>query len=106
MSDDNRLLAVMLEEELGLTLQAYEHPLKQSFGAFVGVLSAALLCLLGFWVFPSFGVPIASALVIVTSAAFFAKIEKNRVLPAFLWNLALALLVGGALFFLSHAVRL
>ncbi|MBI2809614.1 MAG: VIT1/CCC1 transporter family protein, partial [Candidatus Melainabacteria bacterium] len=31
MSDDNRLLRVMLEEELGLTLEIYEHPLKQAF---------------------------------------------------------------------------
>lgn len=106
MSDDNRLLTVMLEEELGLTLEAYEHPLKQSLGAFLGVLTAALICLSGFWIDPSFGVPIASVLVIGSSAAFFAKIEKNRVLPALLWNLALALLVGGALFFMTHAVRL
>jgi hypothetical protein len=106
MSDDNRLLTVMLEEELGLTLETYEHPLKQSLGAFLGVLATALVCLLGFWVVPSFGVPIASALVIASSAGCFARIEKNRVLPALLWNLALALLVGGALFFLAHAVRL
>jgi hypothetical protein len=33
MSDDNRLLKVMLEEELGLTLEAYEHPLRQAIGA-------------------------------------------------------------------------
>lgn len=103
MSDDNRLLTVMLEEELGLTLEAYEHPLKQSLGAFLGVLAAGSTCLLGFWIDPFFGVPIASGLVIATGASFFAKIEKNRVLPALLWNLALALLVGSALFFITRA---
>ena len=39
MADDNRLLRVMLEEELGITLEAYEHPLKQAAGAFCGSVS-------------------------------------------------------------------
>ena len=38
MADDNRLLRVMLEEELGLTLETYEHPLKQAAGAGLGVI--------------------------------------------------------------------
>ena len=46
MADDNRLFQVMLEEELGLTLEAYEHPLKQAFGAFFGAHCSAL-CLFG-----------------------------------------------------------
>lgn len=33
MADDNRLLMVMLEEELGLSLESFEHPIKQSLGA-------------------------------------------------------------------------
>lgn len=104
MSDDNRLLTVMLEEELGLTLETYEHPLKQSCGAFVGVFIAALLLLLSLWMFPSFGLPCMSALLIGSSAIFFAKIEKNRILPALLWNLALTALTAGALFFLRMSI--
>ena len=49
MADDNRLLRVMLEEELGLTLESYEHPLKQAAGAGLGVLSAFLGAVLGFF---------------------------------------------------------
>lgn len=100
MSDDNRLLTVMLEEELGLTLEAYEHPLKQSLGAFVGVLAATLLSLLSLWIFPSFGLPCMSVFIISVSTLFFAKIEKNHLFPALLWNLALAALTAGSLFFL------
>jgi vacuolar iron transporter family protein len=101
MSDDNRLLTIMLEEELGLTLEAYEHPLKQSLGAFVAVLITAPLCLFSLWAFPTFGLPCMSTLLIASSAILFAKIEKNRILPAFLWNLALAALTASSLFFLS-----
>ena len=36
MADDKRALHIMLKEELGMTLEAYEHPLKQSLGALLG----------------------------------------------------------------------
>ena len=42
MADENRLLTVMLEEELGLRLEEYEHPLKQGLGAFLGVVLALI----------------------------------------------------------------
>ena len=48
MADDNRLLQIMLEEELGLSLEQYEHPLKQSAFALLGALISAVLCLIGY----------------------------------------------------------
>jgi hypothetical protein len=101
MSDDNRLLRVMLEEELGLTLEAYEHPLKQSLGALCGVLFSAFLCLLGLWAIPGFGLPIAAALSIACATFISAKIEKNRIFPPLLWHLSIAGLIAGAVYFLS-----
>ncbi|MGH2639511.1 MAG: VIT1/CCC1 transporter family protein [Rhabdochlamydiaceae bacterium] len=87
-SDDNRLLRVMLEEEMGLTLEVYEHPLKQCLGAAVGVLFATLFCLLGFlgglW---SMG--IAIGMICAFSAWMMAYLQKNRVMEAVIWNLAL-----------------
>ena len=43
MADGDRLLKVMVEEELGLSLENVEHPLKQGLGAFIGVLAAGLI---------------------------------------------------------------
>jgi len=38
MADDNRLLQVMLEEEMGIVLSSFEHPLKHALSASIGVL--------------------------------------------------------------------
>jgi len=62
MADDNRLLQVMLEEELGLSLESYEHPLKQASGAFIGVVASALIFFLGLLTFPSWAPPFAQPL--------------------------------------------
>ena len=101
MSDDNRLLCIMLEEELGLTLEAFEHPLKQSVGAGVGVVLAALLCLFAFWINPLYGLPAASGLLILVSMFTSAKLEKNRPLSFVVWSLSIAALSAAAAYFLS-----
>ena len=101
MADDNRLLRVMLEEELGLTLESYEHPLKQASGAFVGAALAALLLLFGLWAIPSFGLPLLAALVVVLSATIYAKMERNKVWNAIVWNLAIAALSAGCVYFVT-----
>lgn len=102
MSDDNRLLKVMLEEELGLTLETYEHPLKQSLGAFLGVLATCLLCMLGLQMHTYWGLPIAVMVCMGVATYSAAKIEKNRLSTAILWNLALCVLVISAVYFVSQ----
>jgi vacuolar iron transporter family protein len=102
MADDHRLLQIMLEEELGLTLEAYEHPLKQALGAFCGAASAALLCLFGFWLFPSFGLPLAAALILICSAILSAKIERNKAVNQMVWNLATGYTIAGCAYFLTY----
>lgn len=98
MADDNRLLQVMLEEELGLSLESYEHPLKQSTGAFVGVVGAATILSFGLFLLPAWGPFACAALIISLSAGTSAQLEKNQPLPAIIWNLAVAALsVGVAL---------
>lgn len=99
-SDDNRLLRVMLEEEMGLTLEVYEHPLKQALGAAVGVVTSAAVCLLG----ASLGMEalgIAIALVCASAAYLMARLEKNRALEAVIWNLAIAAFGLGIVFLLK-----
>ena len=100
MADDNRLLQVMLEEELGLTLEAYEHPLKQSLGAFVGSLTAMGFILIPFAVFSSQGLYTASVLWILVCAFLQSKKEKNKPLSYLIWHVASLVLLIGLLYFL------
>ncbi len=106
MADDNRLLHVMLEEELGLTLEAYEHPLKQALGAGLGALVTACILLLAYWTAPLWGLPIVSALLLVCAAAKSALLERNRPLPAVIWNLAVAILATGTVYFMSQLLAM
>ena len=100
MADDNRLLRVMLEEELGLTLEAYEHPLKQAFGAFCGSVLSIVICLFGFWALPSLGLPVLVALLVATATTLSAKLERNQIWKTIVWNLAIAALTAGCVYFL------
>lgn len=100
MADDNRLLAVMVQEELGLSLESHEHPLKQSLGAFFGGVAAALLCLLCLQIHFGLGLPFGAAIAIAISAAFSAHYAGNRLIPSIVWNLGLSGLSFGCLYFL------
>lgn len=100
MADDNRLLRVMVEEELGLSLGVHEHPLKQGFGAAVGVIASVLLTCLGYIVWPAYGVPIASLLAIGIAAGIYSALERNRTIPAIVWNIGLGCLTSGCVYFL------
>lgn len=100
MADQDRLLKVMLEEEMGLTLEAYEHPLQQSLGACIGSLSALGISALFLFFLPSFGVLIA-AFLLMGAAAFVSSVyEGNQIIPAAIWNLSLAALSFGVGYFI------
>ncbi len=102
MADDRRLLQIMLEEELGLSLESEIHPLQQGIGAGCGVVSASLLGCLGAWILPSFGLPLFSACMLFFSALFCAKRERNQALPLAIWHLCLAGLSMGLLFYVAR----
>ncbi|MDN3506814.1 MAG: VIT1/CCC1 transporter family protein [Simkaniaceae bacterium] len=101
MSDDNRLLKIMLEEELGLSLEAYEHPLKQATGAALGALVSFALALMSFYFWPKIGIPLTSFLVIAISANMTAKYEKRKALSSVIWNFSLALFAALVVYFLA-----
>lgn len=104
-SDDNRLLRVMLEEEMGLTLEVYEHPLKQCVGAGIGVIFAALLCLLGLFGGPwSMGASVG--VVCACSAWIMAYLERNKAMEAVIWNLAIVGFGLGAVYLLKRLIGL
>jgi vacuolar iron transporter family protein len=100
MADGDRLLRVMIEEELGLSLESHEHPLKQSLGAFVGSLTAAIVCLIGFFIFPPGGLLIGAVLAIGIASALAAQEERNRLIPAIVWNLGISALAFGFVYFM------
>jgi len=105
MADDNRLLQVMLEEELGLRLESYEHPLKQAFGAGGGALGTVLVMGVGAWGFGALGAMIAGAFVIAFSAALSAKLERNQIAVSVVWNLAIGALATGVGYFMVQLLQ-
>ena len=99
MADGDRLLKVMIEEELGLSLEVHEHPLQQAVGAFFCSCLALLLGLLGLWLWPVYGFYLATFLIIGLSSYFSANYQGNRAISAIIWNLGIAgLAIGSALF--------
>lgn len=100
MADGNRLLKVMAEEELGLSLESHEHPLMQSFGALIGSSGACLTMLLALWVNTRLGAPIAALICIAIGGMLTALHAKNRIVPAIVWNLGLLAISYGTFYFL------
>jgi VIT1/CCC1 family predicted Fe2+/Mn2+ transporter len=105
MADDNRLLQIMLEEELGLSLEQYEHPLKQSLFALLGALISTALCLIGYILSYSFGLPLAAFLITVFSTALSAQMENSSAWQRVVWNCAVLVLVGGAIIFTQQFIK-
>ena len=104
MADDNRLLGIMLEEELGLKTGQYEHPLKLAFGNFCGVLSSAIILFLASTFIP-FGVIIFAFLIVGVAAFFHAKIEAIRKMHMVVWNMACLFIAVGSAYFISEVLR-
>ncbi len=96
MADDNRLLQVMLEEELGFKLESQEHPLKQASGAAFGVFGSAALMATSYFFLPAWATILTAAGLITFSAAASARIERNHILSSVIWNVGSAALAVGA----------
>lgn len=100
MADNARLLKVMVEEELGLTLASQEHPLIQGFGAAIGAFLSASLCLLLLWLLPAYGLFIGVFLTFTLSSYYLAVLNSNEAIPAITWNLGLAAITLGSTYFI------
>jgi hypothetical protein len=99
MSDGDRLLRVMVEEELGLTLENQEHPLKQAIGAAIGAFLSALLMILSLWLLPTPAWIFTAFLILAFSGYLFAHYSGNNRIPAIMWHLGIGALAAGSLFF-------
>ena len=84
---------------MGLTLEAYEHPLKQDMGSALGVLTATIFALLGFFISPFYGLPLATTILFFGGCVYMAKLEKNAILHTVVWNASVLVLIGGFLYF-------
>jgi vacuolar iron transporter family protein len=104
MADNDRLLKIMVEEELGLTLAAFEHPLKQAAGAGLGVLLSACICLGALLIVQPWGILwgilCGAAAVVAGASLFSAHLAMNKFIPAMIWNLGIAGLALGTVYFL------
>ncbi len=104
MADDERLLRVMVEEELGLNVGVYEHPVKQGIAAGIGVLFSVVILAIGLFFIPDFGIEIAAGAVIAFTGTIISKLQKNALLPSFIWNIAITILAFGIVYFLMNWV--
>jgi vacuolar iron transporter family protein len=101
MADDERLLKVMMEEEMGLNLENYEHPIKIGVGALLGSMITGVLLIGIQWIVPIYGLAILAIIIKSICGMFMAKLQKNEMLSAFIWNLGAAIAVGAISYFLT-----
>ncbi|MCB1112893.1 MAG: VIT1/CCC1 transporter family protein [Chlamydiia bacterium] len=104
MADGDRLLRVMVEEEMGISLETQEHPIKQGFGAAIGTAIASAACLGGLFLWHAWGLLVAGLIMIGCAAAFSARYERNRPVPATLWNLGIGIFAFGTVYFLIEFI--
>jgi len=100
MADGDRLLRVMVEEELGLSLESQEHPLKQGLGALAGALAAMMVCGAALFLYPPWGLFIGALVTVGSAAGISSRYEENRTIPAIVWNLGIATLSFSTVYFL------
>ncbi len=91
MADGDRLLRVMLEEEMGFRLQQNEHPLMQGIGAAAGVIFAAGASIGGYIVSQEGAFLLIAVLVIGIASYTGARLERNNPIAAIVWNLGLGI---------------
>ena len=100
MADDNRLLQVMLEEEMGVSFETLDHPVVTGFMATLGTLCAMTAAYL--LSFVPLGVLYGSGLFIMITA--FYETKKQR-LPKFVivtWSIAALLFVFAVSYFINQ----
>lgn len=105
MADGDRLLKVMIEEELGLSLESEEHPLKQALAAFLGAALAGALSLTLFYLLGPLALLAIAALGVVLASLFYAALSKNNWTSAAIWNLGILGLSLGSVYFLGKLVQ-
>lgn len=103
MADDSKLLGIMLEEELGVSLESYEHPLKIAIGVAIGLfITGTILFGALFFGGTLLSVLLTAFALIGISSYLMARLDRIRTLQAVVWNLATTALASGATYFLTR----
>lgn len=105
MADGDRLLKVMLEEELGLSLGQQEHPLKQGIGAGLGALVASCFSLIGWVLYGAEGILTMACFIGLGTGYLSAFYEKNRIISAMIWNVSLIVISYATTYFLFQFIQ-
>lgn len=105
MADENRLLQIMIEEEMGIELEKYEHPLKHASGTFIGSLITGALIVCSYLFFGSWGLLTTSTLCIIGSTIISTRFERMNLSASIIWNLAFVGLIGSFLFILLQWIQ-
>lgn len=104
MADDNKVLGIMIEEELGMRTESGDHPLKQALSVGVGILLTGFGCSIGLLIGRYVGAFIASSIVVLLSAYTMAFLERLRMIDCLVWNLSILFLVMGSTYFLAQYI--
>lgn len=99
--DDNRLLQVMLDEELGIAIHCQEHPLIQGLGGALGVIVALGILFPIVYVFSWLWGCVGSFVLIFAAQIWNARAENNRMIHTVVWGLGIFGLALGSGYFLS-----
>jgi VIT1/CCC1 family predicted Fe2+/Mn2+ transporter len=104
MADDERLLKVMVEEELCLQVESETHPLKKGTFAFLGGILSLFISLSAYLISPQ--LLWFSTLAIVGISSFFEAVAiGNKRIPSLVWNLGTALGASLTLYFLCTYLK-
>ncbi len=105
-ADDDRLLKVMMEEELGLFMHHVPHPLVVGLGNFAGALIAGLaLALPSLWLAPDatrLWVMFGGATLLAGISVVSARAAQRPTIPVFMSGLIMAVVTGGVAYFVAQ----
>lgn len=108
-SDEDRLLKVMMEEELGLSMHYVHHPLLVGLWNFGGSFAAGLAMagppFLLDAAYRQYWMPIAGAVLLLVISIISAKATKRCAIEFFTVGLVTAVVTGGAALFLAQWLR-
>lgn len=103
MADDNRLLQVMLEEELGVSFETLDHPVMTGLMAFLGTIGAVLTTY-GLS-FIKYGPLIGGAIFILIAAFYETRKQKLPSFTSMTWSLASITFVFFVSYFIGQLLK-
>lgn len=103
MADDNRLLQVMLEEELGISFETLDHPIITGLMAFLGTIGAVLTTYA--LSFIAYGPLIGGAIFILIAAFYETRKQKLPTFSSVTWSLASITFVFFVSYFIGQLLK-